>query len=66
VEYVHPYMPLELHLFLDAIDAIDGMSGQVSLLMYQAVMLAATAFVDIKALLETGYATCKDARRTFF
>ncbi|KAF9777963.1 hypothetical protein IL306_004293 [Fusarium sp. DS 682] len=32
VEYVHPYMPLEMHPLLDAIDAADGMAGQVSLI----------------------------------
>ncbi|KAH7189896.1 N-terminal binuclear Zn cluster-containing protein [Fusarium oxysporum] len=66
VEYVHPYMPLELFPFLNAINAGDGRAGKVSLLMYQAVMFAATAFVDKVALLEAGYATRKAARKAFF
>ncbi|KAB5515329.1 cutinase transcription factor 1 beta [Coniochaeta sp. 2T2.1] len=66
VEYVHPYMPLELFPFLNAVNAGDGRAGKVSLLMYQAIMFAATAFVDIEALLEAGYATRKAARKAFF
>ncbi|KAH7201337.1 fungal-specific transcription factor domain-containing protein [Fusarium oxysporum] len=50
VEYVNPYMPLELFPFLNAINAGDGRAEKVSLLMYQAVMFAATAFVDIELL----------------
>lgn len=66
VEYVHPYMPLELFPFLNAVNAGDGRAGKVSLLMYQAVMFAATAFFDIEALPEGGYATRKAARKAFF
>lgn len=58
-------MPLELHQSLDAIDAADGMAGQVSLLMYQAVKLSATVFVDMEAPPDAGYATRRAARRTF-
>ncbi|RKL12292.1 Cutinase transcription factor 1 beta [Fusarium oxysporum] len=50
VEYVNPYMPLELFPFLNAINAGDGRAEKVSLLMYQAVMFSATAFVDIELL----------------
>ncbi|TDZ31244.1 Cutinase transcription factor 1 beta [Colletotrichum spinosum] len=67
VEYVHPYMPLlELYDFLAAINAYDGLNGQISLFLYQAVMFAATAFVDMKALREAGYPTRKAARKAFF
>ncbi|ENH72359.1 Cutinase transcription factor 1 beta [Fusarium oxysporum f. sp. cubense race 1] len=66
VEYVNPYMPLELFPFLNAINAGDGRAEKVSLLMYQAVMFAATAFVDIEVLLEAGYASRKAARKSFF
>ncbi|KAI7763500.1 hypothetical protein LZL87_013892 [Fusarium oxysporum] len=66
VEYVNPYMPLELFPFLNAINAGDGQAEKVSLLMYQAVMFAATAFVDIEVLLEAGYANRKAARKSFF
>ncbi|GJC81795.1 cutinase transcription factor 1 beta [Colletotrichum liriopes] len=67
VEYVHPYMPLlELYDFLAVINAQDGLCGQISLFLYQAVMFAATAFVDMKVLREAGYPTRKAARKAFF
>ncbi|KAI8218295.1 Cutinase transcription factor 1 beta [Colletotrichum sp. SAR 10_86] len=67
VEYVHPYMPLlELYDFLATINAHDGLNGQISLFLYQAVMFAATAFVDMKVLREAGYPTRKAARKAFF
>ncbi|KAI1415176.1 fungal-specific transcription factor domain-containing protein [Hypoxylon sp. FL1857] len=67
VEYVHPYMPLiELHDFLGMINSRDGLYGQTSLFLYQSVMFAATAFVDVKYLKEAGYANRKAARRDFF
>ncbi|OTA92640.1 hypothetical protein M434DRAFT_396310 [Hypoxylon sp. CO27-5] len=67
VEFVHPYMPLiELHDFLGMINSRDGLYGQISLFLYQSVMFAATAFVDVKYLKEAGYANRKAARRDFF
>jgi hypothetical protein len=67
IEYVHPYMPLlDLHDFLRIISATDGSCGQLSLFLYQAVMFAATAFVDLKYLREGGYQTRKAARKSFF
>lgn len=67
VEYVHPYMPLlELHDFLAAINSRDGLYGQVSLFLYQAVMFASTAFVDVRCLKEAGYPSRKAARKAFF
>ena len=66
-EYVHPYMPLlDMHEFLSMVDARDGSRGQVSLFLYQAVMFAATAFVDSKALRDAGYPNRKAARKAFF
>ncbi|KAI9149184.1 cutinase transcription factor 1 beta [Paramyrothecium foliicola] len=67
VEYVHPYMPLmDLHEFLGIINCRDGVNGQISLFLYQAVMFAATAFVDRKFLRDAGYATRKAARKSYF
>ena len=67
VEYVHPYMPLmDIHEFLNIINRRDGLNGQTSLFLYQAVMFSATAFVDMKYLREAGYSTRKAARRSFF
>ncbi|KPM41340.1 Cutinase transcription factor 1 beta [Neonectria ditissima] len=67
VEYVHPYMPLmDLNNFLSIIHTRDGRNGQTSLFLYQAVMFAASAFVDMKYLREGGYTTRKAARKSFF
>ena len=65
-EYVHPYMPLlNLQEFVGVIDRNDG-SQTISLLLFQAVMFAAVATVDIQFLQSAGYATRRDARRDFY
>lgn len=67
VEFVHPYMPLlDLHDFLSMVDKRDGSKGKVSLILFQAVMFAGSAFVDMEHLRTAGYATRKDARKDFF
>ena len=67
VEYVHPYMPLmDAHEFLNIVHRHDGLNGQTSLLLYQAVMFSATAFVDMRLLRQAGYPTRKAARKAFF
>jgi hypothetical protein len=67
VEFVHPYMPLlDLHDFLTVIDKQDGSNGKVSLILFQAVMFAGSAFVDMQHLRNAGYATRKEARKDFF
>ncbi|KAF2735243.1 hypothetical protein EJ04DRAFT_492095 [Polyplosphaeria fusca] len=67
VEYVHPYMPLlDLYDFLMVIDRSDGSLGRVSLILFQAVMFAGSAFVDMRHLRAAGYVTRKEARKDFF
>ncbi|ORY07763.1 fungal-specific transcription factor domain-domain-containing protein [Clohesyomyces aquaticus] len=67
VEFVHPYMPLlDLHDFLPIIDRPDGSLGKVSLILFQAVMFAGSAFVDMRHLRTAGYASRKEARKDFF
>lgn len=67
VEFVHPYMPLlDMREFLSIVNDREGAHGQVSLLLYQAVMFASCAFVEMKYLRDAGYVTRKDARRAFF
>ncbi|KAF2003361.1 cutinase transcription factor 1 alpha [Amniculicola lignicola CBS 123094] len=67
VEFVHPYMPLlDLHDFLMTIDRADGSLGKVSLILFQAVMFAGSAFVDMEHLRAAGYVTRKEARKDFF
>jgi hypothetical protein len=66
-EFVHPYMPLmDLHDFLNVVNARDGLFGQISLFLYQAVLFSATAFVDMKFLREAGFLSRRAARKSFF
>lgn len=67
IEYVHPYMPLiELHELLAMIEDVTGKSGKVSLLLFQSIMFAGTAFVDMDYLRKAGYTNRKAARKAFF
>ena len=67
IEYVHPYMPLvEMHELLAIIDDATGQSGKVSLLLFQSIMFAGTAFVDMEFLRNAGYTNRKAARKAFF
>lgn len=67
VEYVHPYMPLvEIHELLKTINDGTGESGKISLLLFQAIMFAGTAFVDMEYLRAAGYSNRKAARKAFF
>jgi hypothetical protein len=64
VQYVHPLLPvLDLEEFLVSVERNDG-SGRVSLLLFQAVMFAATAYVEMRFL--SGYANRVVVRRKFF
>lgn len=66
VQYVHPYLPLlDLEEFLTAISKNDG-SSTVSLLLFQAVMFAASAYIDMRYLTAQGYDSRKAARKAFF
>lgn len=67
VEFVHPYMPLlDLHEFVTILDRADGNLGKISLILFQAVMFAGSAFADMRYLCIAGYVTRKEARRDFF
>ena len=67
LEYVHPYMPLvEIHELLQIIEDGTGANGKISLLLFQAVMFAGTAFVDMDYLRGAGYSNRKAARKAFF
>jgi hypothetical protein len=67
LEYVHPYMPLvEIHELLRIIDDGTGRAGRISLLLFQAIMFAGTAFVDMEYLKAVGYSNRKAARKAFF
>lgn len=67
LEYVHPYMPLvEFREVVQIIEDGTGASGKMSLLLFQAIMFAGTAFVDMEYLRSAGYLTRKAARKAFF
>ncbi|PLN82909.1 putative C6 transcription factor [Aspergillus taichungensis] len=66
IHYVHTYMPLlDLEDFLQTIAQNDGIR-RMSLLLFQAVMFAGTAFVDLRHLQAAGYGSRKSARKAFF
>ena len=66
VRWVHSFMPvLDLHEFLRCIAENDP-NGNISLLLFQAVMFVGTAFVDLKYLRAAGYEKRKDARKALF
>jgi hypothetical protein len=67
IEFVHPYMPLiDLCEFVMIINSENGTSGRISLILYQAVMFAGCAFVDMQHLFNAGYTSRKQARKDFF
>ncbi|KKK16428.1 C6 transcription factor (Ctf1B) [Aspergillus rambellii] len=66
IHYVHTYMPLlDLDDFLQTIAQNDGIH-RMSLLLFQAVMFAGTAFIELRHLHAAGYSTRKAARKAFF
>jgi len=66
IQYVHTFMPLlDLNDFLRIIACNDG-SHRISLLLFQAVMFAGTAFVHMNHLRAAGFESRKTARKIFF
>jgi hypothetical protein len=67
IDYVHPYMPLvDIHEFVTIVESGNGTLGRVSLILYQAVMFAGSAFCDMQHLYNAGYTSRKQARKDFF
>jgi hypothetical protein len=67
IEWVHPYMPLlDLYDFIRIVDTGSGVLGRISLILFQAVMFAGSAFVDMEHLHSAGYTSRKEARKHFF
>lgn len=65
VRWVHWFTPaLDLHRLLHAI-AHNDPEGNISILLFQAVMFVATAFVDLECLQAAGYQTRQVARNAF-
>jgi hypothetical protein len=67
IEFVHPYMPLlDVLEFVSIIESGNGALGRISLILYQAVMFAGSAFCDMSYLYAAGYTSRKQARKDFF
>jgi hypothetical protein len=67
IEFVHPYMPvLDLCDFVKIVESGNGQLGRISLILYQAVMFAGSAFIEMEHLYNAGYHSRKHARRDFF
>lgn len=65
-QWVHSFMPiLNLQELLRCVAENDP-NGNISVILFQAVMFVGTAFVDLKHLQDAGYSTRKDARNAFF
>ncbi|KAJ5777493.1 C6 transcription factor [Penicillium odoratum] len=67
IRHVHPHMPfLDLDLFSDAIFNADPRDGEISLLLFQAVMFAGAFFVDLKYLYAAGFLSRRSALEALF
>lgn len=66
VKWAYSSLPvLDLHSFLEAV-ATNAANANISLLLFQAVMFAGTAFIDINFLKAAGFKTRREARKAFF
>lgn len=66
-EFFHPGMPLlDLGRFLQVVTSQAPQNSRISLLLFQAVMFAGSAHVDIKPLRMLGFLTRKAARRALY
>ena len=66
VLYVHPFMPIvDLEDFMGAISGNDSAS-KISLIVFQAVLFSATAYVDLPLLQEAGYDNRRAGRADYY
>ncbi|KAH0831518.1 hypothetical protein FOPE_00466 [Fonsecaea pedrosoi] len=66
IEHVYPFLPLvNVHELASTVASGDASTGQLSLTLFQALMLAGTAFVDIEYLLDAGYSSRSEATKEF-
>ncbi|KAK5726096.1 hypothetical protein LTR15_004288 [Elasticomyces elasticus] len=66
VQFVHPYMPVvDLEDVMGAVYSGDD-TKEISLMLFQAIMFAGAAFVDLELLKNEGYTNRRDARRKTF
>jgi len=66
IQWVHSFMPvLNLQELLRCVAENDP-NGNVSVLLFQAIMFVGTAFIDLRHLQAAGYSTRKSARNAFY
>ncbi|KIW72451.1 hypothetical protein PV04_00642 [Phialophora macrospora] len=66
VLYVYPFMPIvDLVDFMGAIDGNDA-APKISLIVFQAILFSATAYVDLPLLQEAGYENRRAARADYY
>ncbi|KAH6977511.1 fungal-specific transcription factor domain-containing protein, partial [Ilyonectria sp. MPI-CAGE-AT-0026] len=66
-DFTYPYMPvLDLGHFLQILDARDGKCGQISLFLFQAILFAGAAHVNMNYLRAAGFTTRKQALKELF
>ncbi|KAJ5233806.1 uncharacterized protein N7469_005572 [Penicillium citrinum] len=66
-ECVLPSMPIvEWQSLIQALHGTYGSHGSISLLLYHAIMVSATTFVEMHHLLEAGHSTRQEAQESFF
>jgi hypothetical protein len=67
VDHVYPSLPLiHLHRFLRTISKENHTNEKISLVLFQAILFAGTAFVDLAYLKAAGYSTRREARKAFY
>ena len=66
VHYVYPFMPvIDLEDLMGALDGGES-SPKISLVVFQAILFSATAFVDLPLLKEAGYDNRRAARADYY
>ena len=66
LDYVYPTMPVvEFSDTVRIISQGDGVAGRMSLLLFQAIMFAGCAFVDLSMLYHYGFQDRMHARKVF-
>lgn len=67
IDCLYGIMPIiDIHEFLDIVEQGDGRNGRISLLVFQAIMFAGSAFADMVALRPAGFQTRRSARCAVF
>lgn len=67
IYHVYPALPLiNLQEFVSIVSKEGKSDNKISLLLFQAIMFAGAAFVDLSFLQTAGYSTRREARRAFY